>query len=408
LIVDESKKNKNRDLIIALGLLFGVIALSILRQPLFFTSPRIWAEEGSVHIESVLNYGVLKSLFLPHLGYYSFFNNYVVGLGLLFFGIERIPYVTTLLSFLVILLVILAPLIIPGKLWNVPWKKVLLVFFSLTIGSAEIWVNTINSQFYFCLFSILLLLGNTNEVRGWKNFYVIFMMVNGALTGITTIVLLPFFLWKALKNKDRNKLDSAVLFLLLFGGCVQGAALAYLSFCEPLGRIDMRHISNLGIGVFRNISEFIPEMNPVLRRLVIVTTASLCVLGARKNCNYLKVIFVSFYLSFIFGFLSLEMSGGSRYGYAPAVLIFLFLLNGYASTRKILKSAFGVLIAILLVFSIREFFRTTGFYNPKWARYSLKNAYRNSYGELELKIFPQWENTNWVIRLPIGKYERFQ
>lgn len=112
----------------------SVLALSVCREPLFFLHPRIWAEEGVVHINSVFTNGLWGSLITPHLGYYSLFNNYVVSLGMKLFGLSGVAYVTTWMSFLVILLTVLSPLVLQSKFWNADEKKIILVLFFLMRG----------------------------------------------------------------------------------------------------------------------------------------------------------------------------------------------------------------------------------------------------------------------------------
>ena len=95
-----------------------VLILSYFREPLFFLEPRIWAEEGSTHFQSIFQYGLFGSLFKPHIGYFSFFNNYVSSLGLGIFGLDRVAYVTTYVSFLFIISVVITPFILPSKYWD--------------------------------------------------------------------------------------------------------------------------------------------------------------------------------------------------------------------------------------------------------------------------------------------------
>lgn len=160
----------------------AIIILAVCREPLFFIHPRIWAEEGVIHINSFFINGLWGGLITPHLGYYSFFNNYVVAIGMTFFGLSGIAYVTTWMSFLVILLTVFSPLVLQSKFWDTDTKKILLIFFLLISGTAEIWLNTVNSQFYFCLFGALVYLSEPKEFKGWKWIYILFMMVNAVMT----------------------------------------------------------------------------------------------------------------------------------------------------------------------------------------------------------------------------------
>ena len=58
-----------------------MLLLIIIREPAYLTDPRIWAEEGSIYIQSYLDNGAVESLLMPHLGYYSFFNNFAIAIS---------------------------------------------------------------------------------------------------------------------------------------------------------------------------------------------------------------------------------------------------------------------------------------------------------------------------------------
>jgi len=391
----------------AISVVLCVLALSFLREPLFFLQPRIWAEEGMVHIQSVFNNGLLLSLFQPHLGYYSFFNNFTVAIGMFFLGLEKLPYLTTILSSVVSAGTILAPLFLDSKFWSTPTKKLLLIFFSLLIGKAEIWANTINAQFYFGLFTCLLLLSETEKINGWRNIYVLIMLINGALTGITSVILFPFFAWKYLRQKTKTNLEKAILAILLIGLVVQLSAVLYLSTNSGLSRISLNNIQNLPFGFFRNITSFVPAGDNIIRLFFAVSIFAF-VRQKRIRAPLQNPAVIAIYVSITFAFLALDMGGGGRYGYIPAVLIFIFLMDLQPDRNAKLKTFHTVIVAILLCVSSIKFFKTSGAYNPNWTPYSLENVYTNSAGELEIKIFPQGEDDNWVLTLPEGKYENYK
>ena len=392
----------------AISVVLCVLALSFLREPLFFLQPRIWAEEGTVHIQSVFNNGLWLSLFQPHLGYYSLFNNYTVALGLFFLGLEKLPYLTTILSSVVSAGAILAPLFLTSKSWSTPTKKLLLIAFSLSIGTAEMWANTINAQFYFGLFTCFLLLSETEKINGWRSIYVVTMLINAAFTGITSVILFPFFVWKYLRQKAKTNLEKVILVILLIGLVVQLTAVLYLSTNSALSRFSLNNVPNLPYGFFRNITSFVPAGDSIIR---LFFTVSIIALAHQKGIRigYKNPAVIAIYVSFTFAFLALDMGGGGRYGYIPAVLIFIFLMDlRPARNAKLNTFHTGVVAIILCASSIQFFKKTSRVYNPSWTPYSLENVYTNSAGELEIKIFPQGKNTNWVLTLPEGKYENYK
>lgn len=377
-----------------------ILLLSFLREPLFFTQPRIWAEEGAIHIQFVLNHGLLESLAQPHIGYYSLFNNYIAGFGLSLVGINSIAYVTTISSYLVILLTVITPLLLISQFWDTPWKKVSIIFFSLFIGTSEIWVNTINSQFYFGLFSCLLLLSDISKIKGWKTYYVIVMLVNASLTGITTVILWPLYILKFFRSQQKNNLEIIILLILTIGLAVQFGSLLYLSQHHSIGRFNLGNLPNFPNGVYQNLTSFVPIGGNWIKFLFLLCSVTI----AATQKNLLEIIFpalMAIYISLIFAFLALSMSGGGRYGYISSALYFIFLINLSPSRHNKLRwIIYMLIIAALLSGSFLKFFRTQDVYNRNWVPYSINNGQINQQGELEVKIFPQWAGTNWAIKIP--------
>ena len=60
---------------IKFSILFVVVGIIFFRNPILFTEPRFWAEEGSVYFSSAFHSTWIVSLFQPHLGYLSLIPN---------------------------------------------------------------------------------------------------------------------------------------------------------------------------------------------------------------------------------------------------------------------------------------------------------------------------------------------
>lgn len=383
------------------------IAISFLREPLYFLEPRVWAEEGVIYFQSVFSNGYTQSLILPHLGYYSFFNNYVASLSLFLLGLDRVAFATTYSSFFVIILTVFAPFILDSRYWDTLAKKILIFFFSLLIGPAEIWLNTINSQFYFGLFSCLLLLSESRNMSFLRGFYVLLMLVNASFTGITSVILFPFFLFKLILLK-RNKLSEGiskfdyVITLVIFLGLVTQLYAFYLySESATSNRLNLANIVEVPFGIIRTFSLNFGFYGILGYLVVCVILLISCYLGlkSRNRISSSIVLLLACYVGICFTVLSLDMRGGGRYGYVPGVLFFIFLLQLRFETQslKYLKHFF---VSALLFHSAVTFSDTKNFYNRDWIRFSLDNVYVAANGNLQLMLFPQWPNTNWVITVP--------
>ncbi len=390
-------------------LVLAVLVLSVLREPLFFTAPRIWAEEGTIHVASILSNGIWASLIKPHLGYFSLFNNYVVAFGIGLFGIEKLPYVTTIASFFIILMTAFAPLILSSKYWDTDLKKVLIVSFTIFVGKEEIWLNVINSQFYFCVFSCFLLLSDKNKISGWRFWYVIFMVLNGALTGITTVALLPFYFYGFIKEKHTNTLEHIILYTLFFGALIQILSLFFMTSVGSLNRFDLLNLKNFPIGFYKSLMSY-PKGSSLIKILFFL----FIVLALLKSKEKIKTIsfmplLIAVYISGLFTFLSLGMNGGGRYAFAPSVLVFLFLINTVPQINyNKFKNILLILTIIIFIMSMKTFFDTKGAYDPSWVRYSVSNISFDFDGNGTIKIFPQGKGTNWAISIKKSDLERYK
>lgn len=377
-----------------------VLVLIFFREPLYFFEPRLWAEEGTVHVASIFSNGIIKSLVLPHLGYYSLFNNIVVALGIKLLGIGGVAYITTFFSLLVIVMTITAPLILKSKYWDSGLKKSLTVIFALVIGSGEIWLNTINAQFYFCIFCAFLLLSDTKYLEGWKRGYVLILLSIGALTGVTTIILLPFFIVKFLKQKEHSSIDRLILMILFVGTVIQVIAFIYSKIFFDTARLDLLNIKNFPAGFARNFSTYMSFPGVVIKIVLFPLVVLFIFFKKIRSWEMLLPLLICLYLSGAFAFLSLGMMGGERYGFAPSVLLFVFFINlvFLNGLNKLIRVIAGILVLVSIYGGFESFFKTKNYYDHDWERFSEKNIKPISDAEYRLLLFPQWPNSNWELR----------
>lgn len=377
-------------------LLTALIAI-FLREPLYFIQPRIWAEEGSVHIQAVLDHGLIGSIFLPHLGYFSLANNIIASVGFKLFGLDGIAYFTTFSSLILMLLCITAPLYLKSQFWDDDFKRITLVFFALFLSYQEIWLNTVNLQFYFCLFGCLLFLSDIDQINGVKFIAVIALLLFCAMTGVTTVVLVPFFIYKC-RKAGWNRKHVSILSVLLAGLLIQLLSLVYLSMGEQVTRFSLENLPSFPGGLLRTFASIFTEVPLGLRYvlfggLIYILRKNLFVM---RELNF--PLLMAVYLVVIFTFVSLHMRGGERYGYAPSVLIFLFMLNIYNIKRH--ERSFRYIFLLIFFGAIVKFFAVTDDgYNHLWIPYSANNAFTDNNGVSYIRIFPQGANRDWRIVL---------
>lgn len=384
---------KQKNIVVLLIALIGIF----LREPLYFMQPRIWAEEGSVHIQAVLDHGLIASIFLPHLGYFSLANNIITSVGFKLFGLEGIAYFTTFASLIFMLLCISAPLYLKSKFWDDDFKRISLVFFALFLSYQEIWLNTVNLQFYFCLFGCLLFLSDIDQIDGAKFIAVSVLLLFCSMTGVTTVVLAPFYIYKCWKA-GWNRKHLSILFILLAGLLIQLLSLIYLSMGDQVARFSLENLANYPIGLLRTFAGIFTEVPLGLRYILL----GYLIYILRKDLFVVRElnfpVLMAVYLVLVFTFVSLKMSGGERYGYAPCVLIFLFMLNLYKTNSQ--GRAFRYLYFFIFVGAIVKFFVVTDDgYNHNWIPYSANKTFVDDNGASYIRVFPQGGNADWRIVL---------
>jgi hypothetical protein len=384
------------------------------RNPSYFTSPRIWAEEGSVYIQTYLDKGFFGTIFLPQEGYYSLFNKYIIALIMEVLGLEGVAYGTTIFSMLFMVAILMTPLLIPSKYWDTNTKKIMILLFSLFTSNGEIWLNTVAVQFYFGLFGCYLLLSDMENIHGWKKYFCIFLLFNAALTGATTVILAPFYLAKYLKEKTqpasvKNNNITVFMIIIFFGLLVQIASVTYLLKFgdvirgEGLNRFDLNNISNFIPGVVKSFYIFYVSREFLYLRYTSILLAPVfayVIFQSFRLASQAKyLIIMSLYMSFVFTLLSLKMYGGGRYAYASSMVIVLLLVNLFDEKEFLLNRFSAVLIVALFIFKIPQFFDTKHWYNENWVSYSASFKESKNNNNI-VQIFPQWKGTNWIIKIP--------
>ncbi|WP_342381249.1 hypothetical protein NVS55_16445 [Myxococcus stipitatus] len=196
-----------------------------LREPLLLRSPRFWAEEATVYFEHARDVGV-AALATPHLGYYSLFSN-LAGFLASLPRPEAGPWVTTLLALGIQLIPV--ALVLAGRIafLRTPGRQALaLAALILASPSEEVWLNTINSQFHLALASVLLLLESEGEPSRSGLWARRALLVLAGMTGPVTCFLLPLFLWRAWRTRQREAWIQAGLLTACVGAhlAIWGAA----------------------------------------------------------------------------------------------------------------------------------------------------------------------------------------
>lgn len=384
-------------------ILLAAFLLILVREPAFLISPRIWAEEGSIYIQSYIDMGFLSSILQPHLGYYSLFSNLTSSLSATILGLEWSAYGTTYLSLAVNLVCITAPLYLPSSYWKTKLTQALLVFSALLVSSAEIWLNSINVHFYLGLYGCYLLLSDFGSMTAKSRYFHNAFILLGSLTSVTTVILLPFFLVRAfLKHKKRQKILSlqyAVTSSIIFCGLVVQLSAFVSSFAETGNRLSMYQLQHLPEGFLRT-SIYLVQGNSFTVTAIFGVLAILfgtwSILRTRRG---LFIAILAFYVSLVFSVLSIDMVGGGRYGFIPSMLMLLYFINSVKIDDKLYSTLILAICPLFLIYKMNFYFDTELFYDLDWISFAeeYSNAIANK--STYVRVFPHWEGTDWRILL---------
>ena len=192
-------------------MLAGALLLIVLRAPEILLAPRFWAEEGMTYFTAALARPWYQALFTPHFGYLSLWANLSAWLATCV-SIVDAPTVTTICA----LSVQLAPVVLiayrPLELWQSEVQRAMALLCVVFVPLAgELWLNTINSQFYLSLTTFLLLIDapSASTAVRWPRRGLLLL---GGLTGVVSCFLAPLFVWRWYRERSRDRLiDAAIL-----------------------------------------------------------------------------------------------------------------------------------------------------------------------------------------------------
>lgn len=187
-----------------------LVSVFILRDPRYFLTPRLWAEEGTLHLSFAYTHSGLMSLLQPQQGYLNFWPNLAT------FTAARLPLataplVTTLFALLVQILPVILILWSQSPLWET-WKYKLwgIAIYLFVPLSSEGWLNTINSYTFFAVIAFLIILepATCTPVRRW--WYRSLLFLSG-LSGALSAFLLPLFAGAAFFEKPGKNNEQRTL-----------------------------------------------------------------------------------------------------------------------------------------------------------------------------------------------------
>ena len=409
-------------------LFLAAAAVVVLRIPALMSEPRLWAEEGGRYYAVAYRYahGPQWPLGLLNVqrGYFALWPNLASTIAANLASIEDAPYVTTWMALLAQLL----PLAIitwgQADIWKAPWKRVggVLVYLLIPI-SGEIWLNTINSQFYFALAAVLVMLEPIGLTRAHRWALRLALAVAG-LTGPVTAMIAPLFVVIAVMTRNRERVTQAAVLVgcaLLQAGLlvafsasdksigirvaeVKAPVLAFVAWTQSIGLLlfGWEPMANLAHWVAATYGG--GEVDVAVFGIVLALVAAALViwlaadLPREQRVTLMGSYLLLFTLSYLGGLAPdklnlLPPGNGGRYFWVPNVLLgFMFLANLSARRRTGFKT---LMCAGLLSLSLANgaiLFSKTIPFSADWPVWRAEIALWRSDPAHRIKIWPAgWE-----------------
>lgn len=179
------------------GFLIVLFAAALfLRSPLLFMSPRFWAEEGQFYYAQLQNDSIFSVVTLVVNGNYQFLINSIVFVATLV-PAQYAAFVTTYLAFAItLILVIFVGIFAVQNSWPRVISATVVLILALLPQGYEIYLSATNLQ-WVCSATMLMVAVTQfdhGRVTSRGSISIFVLSIACGLTGVTSIMLAPFFL----------------------------------------------------------------------------------------------------------------------------------------------------------------------------------------------------------------------
>lgn len=391
--------------------IFFLILLTIFfyRSPFIFLNGRFMAEEGSIYFANAYQFGFLYSFLFVDLtsGYINLWAN-ISGILANLFSLKFAPLVSNYLALIPKIFIIILVLYNKSILLVKFEYKVLvcfLIFLSPT-NVPEIWLNSINSQIFFCIISFILVFSHYEGNR--INYFHLILIFIAGLTGVYSCILFPVFFLKYIIFKNKQNLFN---FLSIFVcSIIQLSLILYAKLSNILyeGKI---HSINFDIFINYTYNVFVKaflgtsftkylyynylasELNLYLISIIIIfifIVTNLFLYNFLAKSIFLNVKNKFIFLSLFYSLISTSfvvMTGavgdyvGGRYAVLPSFYLLMIVLTFYILLNRFKFRYFFLLILITSI--------SIGAYEFRPPTKNVKHQYIKY---LDCVNCPNWEN----------------
>ena len=389
--------------------LCGTLAI-ILREPEMFLYPRIWAEEATVFYTFARHHSVLAIFTTAHVGYLTLFNSIVSIIQAKLFSVENAAAVSTYMGFLVQLIPLYIIAFTTHKFWNNPIKKMICVLIVISVMAPELYINTTNSHFILGLITFLIMMISPNTLSRFQKYFFRTLLFLGGLTGPASIFFTPTFLFKAYREKNKEKYIQAGIITVcaIIQACVILYSIFYNNTYNRLSVTDFKTtryrfiIDNFTLMPHSHLfdGQLFSIDHIILIGLLMSGFYAYLFLKNYRNSEYL-IALISFIIIAILSTLgSLHMGGGPRYAYIPTCILLIVLMSQFFEPKR----NYIALFILVFCLSINVFHYTTNINNwaykpsyPKWRTEVAKWRLDSTYNP---KIHPAfYRDDEWRVKL---------
>ena len=425
-------------------ILFVIILIIISRATILFSSPRLWAEEGSRYLNHSLYASTFKGVFfLPQFtaGYFNLLASIPTTIAAKLIPLEHIPLFLTLFSFAIYLLCFCRILFVDTVFTKTTLKKALvcfgLLFFVSSTASGETWLNTINLQVLGGVYAILVVFTESNwYIKKRLIGDCIILLIFGLSGPYAVFIGLAFFV----KTILERQLPNIVLFLTLsFSLVTQASAYIYLKSNNLLSTkktlsLGIDHIM-AGVGKYFVFDAVIGEQNAnklvmnwglfytvediknsevfLSSQFMIGIISILLLIFITYKSTDLKWFFIT--ISFLIPvyllvpYFAVNGLPGSRYSLVPGFVFLIVLIIGLSSNSLSIKVFSSLILVLGLFFGIKTFwtYRSNYFFCrgvkeiPHWKNELQKHNSLN--GAYKINIWPKSKIGWWYMNMPNQK-----
>lgn len=303
-------------------LLLVCILLIAFREINLLINPRFWAEEGQLFYPFALKHSIATILTTPLVGYLTLFNSIISSIQAKGFSIEVAPLVSTYAGFIVQLIPAIIIIFTSHDFWNTALKKIIYSLITIVIVPPEMFLNTTNSHFIFGLITFLIMVTPAFKLHQLKKYSFRILLIIGGLTGPASMFLSPIFIYKAYREKSKEKFIQAAILSLC--AIIQAGVIAYsLLYSNNYKRLQPFDFDLTAAAFFTD--NFSLNMNRMNFGIAMFFLFVYLFIKNRKSFEH-RIFLLSFIIIAVCSTLgSLNMQGAPRYSYIPTV-IFMMLL----------------------------------------------------------------------------------